>query len=143
MNSLIGTVLNSVWQAAAIAAFAWTILRFSPKMNAATRHVVWWAVLASVIALPAVRPLMQPERPAPPVNIRPAATPSPVFVGPIAPAPVMPRSSAPIELEDDAWRVLLPALWLTGFCFQLLRIVLSYWHVRRLKHRAVPAGSEA
>src|SRR6185295_9616845 len=69
MNSVISAILNSVWQAAGVAAVAWAILRFSPKMNAATRHAVWWAVLAAVIALPAAQPLMRPRQQAPAASI--------------------------------------------------------------------------
>ena len=145
MNSLISVILNSVWQAAGIAAFAWVIVRFSPKMNAATRHAVWWAVLGAVVVLPAVQPLMRPSRL---VNTTSIAIPTPKpatssgSATPAAVPPLVPRSSAPIQLDSDVWRDLLPALWFVALAFQLFRIVRSYWYVRRLKHGAVHAGPE-
>jgi hypothetical protein len=45
-------VLNSMWQAVAIAACMWVVLRLMPRMNAATRHLIWWAVLLFVLLLP-------------------------------------------------------------------------------------------
>src|ERR1041385_6834207 len=52
MNSWMAAVLNSVWQAFAIAACLWAILKFARRLNAATRHAVWWAALVIVILLP-------------------------------------------------------------------------------------------
>ena len=46
-------VLNSLWQAAVVAALVWAALRFLRKVNAATRYAIWWAVLVVILALPA------------------------------------------------------------------------------------------
>ena len=45
-------VLNTLWQSLAVAAVMWFILRLMPRVNAATRHAVWWAVLALVVLMP-------------------------------------------------------------------------------------------
>ena len=45
-------VLNTLWQGLAVAAVMWIVLRMMPRVNAATRHAVWWAVLALVVFMP-------------------------------------------------------------------------------------------
>ncbi|MGA2537619.1 MAG: hypothetical protein ABSF53_16495, partial [Terracidiphilus sp.] len=45
-------VINTLWQAIVVAAVMWLILRLMPRVNAATRHAVWWAVLALVVLMP-------------------------------------------------------------------------------------------
>ena len=60
-------VLNTLWQALAVAAVMWFVLRLMPRVNAATRHAVWWAVLALVVLMPLT--ILLPRRalaPAPP-----------------------------------------------------------------------------
>ena len=52
MNEILEAVLNSLWQAAAVAAAVWLLLKLTPRINAATRYAVWWAVLAVVVLLP-------------------------------------------------------------------------------------------
>src|SRR5215472_5899737 len=48
----LSAVLNTLWQALAVAAVMWLVLRLMPRVNAATRHAVWWAVLALVVLMP-------------------------------------------------------------------------------------------
>ena len=56
LGTVFASLLNSLWQSAAIALLVWAALRFLPrigvKINAATRCAVWWAVLAAVVILP-------------------------------------------------------------------------------------------
>ena len=40
--------MNSLWEAALLAALVWLALRFAPRMNAATRFAIWWAALGVV-----------------------------------------------------------------------------------------------
>ena len=51
-GSVLVGVLNSLWQAVAVALVAWLALKLTPRINAATRFVVWWAVLAVITVLP-------------------------------------------------------------------------------------------
>src|SRR5260221_3898802 len=51
-SSVLATVLNSIWQAIAVALVAWLALKLTPRINAATRFVVWWAVLTVITVLP-------------------------------------------------------------------------------------------
>ena len=41
--------LNGLWIALALAAAAWTLARYLPRTNAATRHLLWWTVLALML----------------------------------------------------------------------------------------------
>src|SRR5690348_335992 len=45
-------ILNTLWLAIAVAAVVWLALRLMPRINAATRHAVWWAVLALIVVMP-------------------------------------------------------------------------------------------
>jgi hypothetical protein len=67
-------VLNTLWLALAVAAVMWFALRLMPRVNAATRHAVWWALLALVVLMPLATLL---PRPVPPVP-SPARTPYPL-----------------------------------------------------------------
>ena len=49
---LLSAALNSLVFAMAITMIAWAFCRFVPTVNAATRHVIWWAVLASFVVTP-------------------------------------------------------------------------------------------
>src|SRR5580693_5628040 len=57
-SEILLAVLNSLWQAAAVAGLVWLALRFVSGINAATRYAIWWAVLAVVVALPAAPRVM-------------------------------------------------------------------------------------
>jgi beta-lactamase regulating signal transducer with metallopeptidase domain len=46
-------VVTWLWQGTAVACAAALVLRAVPRVNAATRHAVWWLALAAVLALPA------------------------------------------------------------------------------------------
>src|SRR5947207_8483 len=60
LGTVFASLLNSLWQSAAIALLVWTALRFLPRMgvkiNAATRCAAWWAVLAAILILPLAPP---------------------------------------------------------------------------------------
>src|ERR1700693_5210233 len=58
-------VLNTLWLALAVAAVIWLALRSMPRVNAATRHAVWWAVLALVVLMPLATLLPRPVPPVP------------------------------------------------------------------------------
>ena len=55
MSVILEVFLNTIWQTAAVALLAWAALRWLPRINAATREAVWWAVLAFVVLLPVLR----------------------------------------------------------------------------------------
>jgi hypothetical protein len=58
-----GAVLNSLWQSLALTLLVWVALRtVRARVNAATRHAVWWITLAVVVLLPC---MPRSGRPAP------------------------------------------------------------------------------
>jgi beta-lactamase regulating signal transducer with metallopeptidase domain len=58
-------VLNTLWLALGVAAVIWLALRLMPRVNGATRHAVWWAVLLLIAALPFATLLPQRGAPSP------------------------------------------------------------------------------
>jgi beta-lactamase regulating signal transducer with metallopeptidase domain len=66
----LAAILNTALAAFAAAAIVWIALRFTPRVNAATRHAAWWAVLALVAIVPVLPQSFTPapRSAAPPVN---------------------------------------------------------------------------
>ena len=62
MSAILECVLNTFWQAAAVALVVWAGLRGMPRVNAATRGAVWWSVLALVLLLPVIRATRERSR---------------------------------------------------------------------------------
>ena len=60
----VAAVLNSLWLAVVVALIVRFVLRFAPRVNAATRHVIWWSVLAVVALMPLAARLRTPASPA-------------------------------------------------------------------------------
>jgi beta-lactamase regulating signal transducer with metallopeptidase domain len=143
MNALFAAVLNTLWQSAALVAAVWVALRLARTTNAATRHAIWWTVLAVVVLLPAIparrpgpRPVVTAPTPGAPIKFAP--TP----VGPRQPFAPGPPSGGPVELPAGRWTVLLFAAWLAAALIQLARTAGSYVQLRRLKRDAQPAAPE-
>ena len=142
MNVILEVFLNTFWQTAAVALVAWAALRWLPRVNAATRGAVWWAVLAFVVLLP--------------VFAHPAGRTSGITASricrlrtrdfrrgarPVAAAPsgaIRAASRAP----PGSWPILLLALWCALCIAQCARLACSYLHLRRLKHTGRPASRE-
>jgi beta-lactamase regulating signal transducer with metallopeptidase domain len=138
MNELLEAVLNSLWQAAAVAAAVWLLLKWTPRINAATRYAVWWAVLAVVVLLPVVTGIeWRAQPPAPPLQ----AAELPLVARAVSPAQSSPQpSSHTIDAGD--WPVGVFAAWALVSLLLLARIGWSYRHLRRIKCRARPASPE-
>jgi beta-lactamase regulating signal transducer with metallopeptidase domain len=143
--TVIAAILNSFWQAAGLLAVAWLIMRFTPRMNAATRHVLWWALLGVVATLPVaprVASLFE-ARPTAAISVEAVATemelPAATPVRPPAPARI---PSAPLEVYGGFWPCAIFAFWAAVLAMQLARIGWSYGYLRRIKHQARPACKE-
>jgi beta-lactamase regulating signal transducer with metallopeptidase domain len=148
MSAILGAVLNTLWQSAGVALLAWAALRWTPRVNAATREAVWWAVLAFVVLLPALRGL--PAQRAEVREMPPAAVSAPVSA-PAAfdrysPAPAVAdarrRDTAQVVLPSGSWPTLLLALWGVFGMAQCARLAWSYLHLRRMKQQGRPASPE-
>ena len=144
MNQVLEAVLNSLWQAGAVAAMVWLVFKWTPRINAATRYAVWWAVLAVVVLLPVVTGIEwqrgpRPTTPGETAWTKPTteAAPEP-FSGPVS----LTRSQpAPDTVDAGDWPAGVLAAWAMVCLFLLVRIGWSYRHLRAIKRRAQPAPS--
>lgn len=141
---LLAAAANSFWPALAAVAAVWCTLRFLPGINAATRHLVWWAVLAAIVVMPAAPVLLQANRGAPiaaPSLVMPAApTPAPSAR---AAAPIAaPAPAAGISLRPGSWPARIFFLWLAVLFLQLGRMAYSYRYLLAVKRRALRATPE-
>jgi len=140
MNAITGianSLLNTFWQAAALTFLVWLGMRLSPpRLNAATRHIVWWIALAAIFFLaciPRSVPSTPASRPAPP----PSASPAPVRV---APPLTLPEAGAVVtvtETRSAVWPFLFAAIWAAFGFGGITRIIRSYYRLRRMKRRAL------
>ncbi len=129
-------VLNSLWQAAAVAALVWVALRLLKKTNAATRYAIWWAVLGVALALPVApgvarwwRGRGQAAEVA--TAHRPTAAP--------AQAPSIEEPPAIVTLREErraAWPLWVAGLWAAVCAYRLWQIGRSYVYLRGVKGRA-------
>ena len=130
---VLDAVINTIWQAVLITALVWVVLRYSPRINAATRHAIWWATLLVVLILPSAPPTVSAlkRRASTPTSFgRPAVTaaaPSPTdepIILHIAPAPTA------------IWPRILVAIWAAIVLWRMQQIVRSYFYLRAVKRRA-------
>src|SRR5215469_5126697 len=101
-------VLNTLWLALAVAAVIWFALRLMPRVNAATRHAVWWAVLALIVLMPLIWFLPRlalpvassawPEKQSR-TRVLPSSRVEPHLVAG-AHAPALPLTSGPVDAPD-------------------------------------------
>ncbi len=111
------SVLNTFAAAVAMAAVAWIGLCVF-RANAATRYWTWWAVLAALVAL-----LGWPGQTEPVVSTMPVAT----------------LAAAPIEIAPSVdWFVWIVLAWSAFATYRLLRIAISYAHLRSVIRNARP-----
>jgi beta-lactamase regulating signal transducer with metallopeptidase domain len=157
-------VLNTLWLALAVAAVMWFTLRLMPRVNAATRHAVWWAVLALVVLMPLATLLPRSAPPAPSSawtekqSRTRALSSSPMkpvtgtyaSVQPLPPAQrhalssrpsVTPRVHIPIEFRPGNWTSSLLFLWMAVCCVLLVRIVCGYLRLCGLRNHARPPSA--
>jgi uncharacterized protein (TIGR03435 family) len=148
VSEILLAVLNSLWQAAVVAAVVWLALRLLrggfgtfgtliKPINAATRYAIWWAVLAVTLALPAAPAAVAwwHARARPTLEAVPrVATPRP------APAPVIDESPAIVTLQEQRasrWPAWVLAAWAALCLYRLLQIGRSYIYLRGVKRRAI------
>ena len=134
--SLLAAILNSMWQAAIVAAAVWLALRAARRINAATRFAIWWAVLAVVLVLPAapwaVSSAREWLRPVTIASARPTYPPphGPVSAIELAPLVNLPKAGA------ANWAAWVAALWAILFLRRSAGLVRSYRQVCRLKRNS-------
>jgi uncharacterized protein (TIGR03435 family) len=129
--------LNSLWQGLALALLVWLALRQLSRVNAATRHLIWWIALAAVLVLPVI-----PRRTTITLPATPVAAPAPPRVAalpiPVAPPYAAPPPETPVTItgkRSTIWPYCLLAAWALVFAHRLSKIVRSYLLLRAAKRR--------
>lgn len=119
------TVVTWLWQGLAITAMAAILVRAVPRLNAATRHVIWWLALVVVL-------------------IQPWTTAAPAATVAIARSTDHPTAAAAASLlhlptlhlpSPPEWLLLsMVALWAGLVCFNLYRMAAGVRLIGRLKN---------
>ena len=140
---LIGISLKS----AVILTSAWLVAWAMRGRSAAARHVVWTAAAAAILALPLLSMGLPSWRVAIPRSLAPA-NPGVIFhVLVTADAPAsdaaaeVPRTAAGstaarLAAAPIRWQQWILAAWALGAALMLLRMLVAYWHLRRLRVRS-------
>ncbi len=155
-SALAGIVLNALWQDALIVLFVWLLLRAWPRINAATRYIVWSATLAGAFVIP-VGTTLAFFSPPPTVATHHASVvlhAAPTRV----PATHQDRAleklpsglSQPLPRLPGRLRVTLPVpvavtvfvLWLLLAGYALARLVAGLMRLEQLKRDALPLPVE-
>lgn len=120
------TLAAWLWQGTALALGALVVLRAMRALDAATRHALWWGVLASVLALPWLPSLVPLARPA--------------MSQPEVATSVSTASGAPLVLPvPPDWLVAIAlGVWLGTVVLGALRIARGVAFVRRVQRSAQP-----
>ena len=150
-GTLVSVVLNSVWQGLLLAFLCACVLRFTGRLSAATRYAIWIRVLIAVGLLP-FAPLIDLGGP-PKTSMRsvdlPIESPPPVMSQQFTPRPQAPVIDSPppeegsgIRLPAGDWVDAAIALWAVSAAVMLIRVVLSFIALVRLRYSAMPAGSQ-
>ncbi len=146
-------VLNALWQDALLVVSIWALLRLWPRINAATRYVVWSATLVAAFVVPIATTLsfFAVPRPAP-------AAVSTARVSPwhgarnerVARSPESRPAAARVARVPERLRVTMPAplavavfiAWLLLASYALVRLIIGLVSLERLKRDALPLPVE-
>ena len=123
MNEFLEAFINTLLPATAIIAAIYAALRWTGRLNAATRYATWWVTLLALVAMPPVYHAIQNEEPLLQVDIN---TKTSEFNPTSNVLSVDPTTAVP-------W---LFILWAAGSAFLILRLPASYLSLRRLKKNA-------
>src|SRR5437868_10806700 len=146
MNTLLAALINSFVVSVPVAAVVWLALGISRRwVNAATRYAVWWILLALVVGLPF---RYVPSRPSVPYT-RVTATPAVSPAAAIEQTPSVPsRLSRPLRADtprfplrvvSGPWFAWIMAVWAIAALVMLLRLIVSYVMLWKMKRQAVEA----
>jgi uncharacterized protein (TIGR03435 family) len=137
ITSVANALLNTLWQAVALAFLVWLGMRLSqPRLNAATRHIVWWIALAAIFFLaciPRSAPSTPASLPAPPL----AVVSVPARVAPLLTPPEAEAVVTVTETRSGMWPFLFAAIWAAFGACRITRVIRSYFRLRAMKRRAL------
>lgn len=154
-SALSATVVNALWQDALLVVCVWLLLRAWPKINAATRYVVWSATLAAAFIVPiattlafftTAQPAVKAQSTSAAGSFHAAVVAAPVRTQSATPA----ASSATVSKMPERLRVTLPvaaavgifALWLVLALYALTRLAIGLFRLEQLKRDALPLPVE-
>ncbi len=153
-SMLSAIVINALWQDALLVASIWGLLRLWPRINAATRYVVWSATLVAAFVIPVATTLSFFAAPQPTTAALPSTRISQARAGG-TPARVerVPRSreiapAAPRAPERLRVTISVPlaltifVVWLLLASYALIRLVVGLVSLERLKRDALPLPVE-
>ncbi len=156
VSAVSATALNALWQDALLVIFVWLLLRAWPRVNAATRYIVWSATLAAAFVVPVATTLafftpahVSTTRALPAV----ANANAPMHLGVAArrEAPATrPAGSLAAPRISERLRVTLPVpaafsifgLWLALAAYSLVRLAIGLVRLEQLKRDALPLPVE-
>ncbi len=111
-------MLNAPAEGMLLAGLAWVLLRLIGRQSSRTRFAVWFATLATIVALP-------------------------FFAGSAAHLPMSTSVKVPREIVlSAAWAQYLFAAWAAGAALLLLRLSVGLWQVHRLRSRCREVAPE-
>lgn len=154
-SALSATVVNALWQDALLVVCVWLLLRAWPKINAATRYVVWSATLAAAFIVPIATTLAVFTTAQPAVRTH-GTSAAASFHASAAAAPAHTQSATPaasslaVSKMPERLRVTLPvaaavgifALWLVLALYALTRLAIGLFKLEQLKRDALPLPVE-
>lgn len=136
-GALCSAVLNSFVIAATVAVVAFAFMKIAGSLNAATRHVIWWAVLFAMFAAIPVRVFVSQPSPIAEAGASSLALNGPTVVEAVTPVPqpipATPAGSDSYEFSVGYLPLLAVILSAAVFAIQLLRLTCSYRYLRQLK----------
>jgi uncharacterized protein YjbI with pentapeptide repeats/beta-lactamase regulating signal transducer with metallopeptidase domain len=169
-SAITAIALNALWQDAFLVLCVWLLLRAWPRVNAATRYVVWTATLFAAFIVPVATTLAFF---APAKSVTPASTTTPMVVANTHPVTSVPqthrpkskdsatssaasgsvaRESAPASVArlPERLRLTMPmpavfaifALWLVLAAYALVRLAIGLVRLEQLKRDALPLPVE-
>ena len=116
-------IVSWLWQGMVIAWITAAAVRAMPRLNAATRHAIWWLALGAVLAIPAAQGL---------ATVALAMQPTADLARSLdAAAPLM------LPALPDGVVAVAAALWAMAAAMGLLRIVRSCRALGRLKRASL------
>ncbi|HXP87210.1 MAG TPA: M56 and DUF3738 domain-containing protein [Bryobacteraceae bacterium] len=147
LNSVAGTaiaaVLNSFWLALGVVALVWIALRFllrihATTVNAATRYVIWWAVLGVVLVLPLAPQFAKLWHSREQARVA-AATPAVSPRAALLPPAIEPAVVTVEQKRVGTWPLWAFGVWAAILLFRLAQIGRSWVFLRGVKRRAAIA----
>ena len=152
MNSIFSALINGAILSMPLTAAMWLALLLTSRhsMNAATRHLMWWGMLAVAVAFPAVYIPLPHARQLHTSGLAASRIPyAPVTRSVQPPAPVvrttsiavgaLPKRIFPVEVPAGSWMWWIAAVWGSASLLMFVRLAVGVAGMRQRKARALPA----